>query len=413
MRLTIRTAIILTVVCGASLQAQSGSTDWPQWRGVNRDGGAAGFRAPARWPDALTLKWKRDIGAGYSTPIVIGDVVYTFSRAEKGEEEAVMAFEAGTGKPLWQATYPAPYVVVKAAAGHGLGPKSTPVYADGRLFTFGISGILTALDAKTGKILWQKPAPDVGPMFTTSQSPLIDRGRLIVHLGGNAGGALSALDPATGDVKWEWKGDGPGYGSPIVADLGGTRQVITFTLDNLVGVSADTGELLWQRPFKAPSQVNASTPIVYGDTVIVAGNQSGIAALRVSRRDGKWVAEEAWRNDDVYYHLSNAVIVGDALFGLSPQQSGSLFYVNAKSGATLWRGGPRTAANAAIARAGTILFILKADGELVVADGAQTGALTPIKTYKVAETPTWGQPAIAGQRIFVKDQNSVALWTIE
>ena len=176
-----------------------------------------------------------------------------------------------------------------------MGPKATPAYADGRLFTFGISGILTALDAKSGKILWQKPAPAEGPTFTTSQSPMVDRGLLIVHVGGAKGGALTAFDPASGNPKWQWTGDGPSYGSPIVAELGGVRQIVTFTLDNLVGVSAETGEQLWIRPFKAPSQVNAGTPIVFRDMVIVSGQDAGITAFRVARQGGKWVTETPGR----------------------------------------------------------------------------------------------------------------------
>jgi outer membrane protein assembly factor BamB len=380
---------------------------------VNRDGSVAAFRAPAKWPDALTMKWRQEIGEGYSTPIVVGDTVYTFARQARSENEAMTAFDAASGKQLWQTAYPAPYTLVKAAAAHGLGPKATPAYAEGRLFTFGISGILTAFDARSGKILWQKPAPEVGPTFSTSQSPLIDRGRLIVHVGGAKSGALTAFDPATGAVQWQWTGDGPSYGSPIAADVGGTRQVITFTLDNLVGVSADTGELLWLRPFKAPSQVNAGTPIVYRDLVIVSGQDAGVSAFKVVRQGGKWTTEDAWKNDAVFYRLSNSVIVGDALFGLSPQNRGQFFFVDAATGKTLWTGEPRTADNAAISKSGNLLFVLKSDGELIVADGSKTGALTPSKTYKVAEPPTWAQPSISGNRIVVKDLQSVALWTIE
>ncbi len=406
-------AAAVLILCNASLWAQNKPTDWPQWRGTNRDGGAAGFRAPAKWPESLTMKWRHEVGEGYATPIVVGDTVYAFARPAGGDNEVVTAFEANSGKQIWQVRYPAPYSVVKAAAGHGPGPKAVPVYADGRVFTFGISGILTAIDAKAGKILWQKPAPEVGPTFTTSQSPLIDRGRLIVHVGGAKGGALTSFDPASGDAKWQWTGDGPSYGSPIVADIGGTRQIITFTLDNLVGVSAETGELLWLRPFKAPSQVNAGTPVIYRDLVIVSGQDAGITAFRVSRQGGKWTTEDAWENDELFYRLSNSVIVGNALFGLSPQNRGQFFFVDAATGKTLSIGEPRIADNAAIATAGNLLFILKTSGELVVADGSTTSALTPIRTYKVAEPPTWGAPSISGNRIFVKDQNSVALWTIE
>ena len=401
------------ILCSAGLGAQTPSTDWPQWRGVNRDGEASGFRAPAKWPEALTMKWRYEVGEGYATPIVVGPAVYTFGRPAGGDNEVVTALDANTGKQLWQVRYPAPYTVVKAAMGHGMGPKAAPVYGDGRIFTFGISGILTAIDAKSGKILWQKPAPEVGPTFTTSQSPLYDRGRLIVHVGGAKGGALTAFEPSTGDVKWQWTGDGPSYGSPIVAELGGTRQIITFTLDNLVGVSADTGELLWLRSFKAPSQVNAGTPVLYRDMILVSGQDAGITAIRVSREGGKWTTQDVWKNDQVFYRLSNSVIVGNALFGLSPQNRGQFFFIDAATGKTLWVGEPRTADNAAISKAGNLLFIQTTNGELIVADGSVTTGLTPIRTYKVAEPPTWGAPSISGNRIFIKDMNSVALWAIE
>jgi outer membrane protein assembly factor BamB len=396
----------------ATAGAQTGTADWPQWRGVNRDGATTTFRPPAKWPEALTMKWRQDVGEGYTTPVVVGDAVYAFGR-QAGDNEVVTAFDAATGKQLWQTRYPAPYTLVKAAAGHGMGPKATPAYADGRLFTFGISGILTALDAKSGKILWQKPAPAEGPTFTTSQSPLVDRGRLIVHVGGAKGGALTAFDPATGDPKWQWTGDSPSYGSPIVAELGGVRQIVTFTLDNLVGVSADSGELLWLRPFKAPSQVNAGTPIVYRDMIIVSGQDLGITAFRVSRQGGKWVTENVWENGDLFYRLSNSVIVGNALFGLSPQNRGQFFFIDAATGKTLWTGEPRTADNAAIAKAGNLLLILKTSGELIVADGSNTSGLTPIRTYKVAEPPTWGAPSFSGNRMFVRDATGVSMWLVE
>jgi outer membrane protein assembly factor BamB len=406
----------IALICACAISAvhvlaQERPTDWTQWRGPNRDGSIGGFRAPARWPDALAMKWRQDIGIGYATPVVVGDVVYAFARQD--DNEVVMAFDATTGKQIWRASYAAPYTLVKAAAAHGMGPKATPAYASGRLFTFGISGILTAFDAKTGKVVWQKPAPDVGPTFTTSQSPLIERGLVIVHVGGNNGGALTAFDQATGKPLWQWDGDKPGYGAPIIATIGGTRQVITFTLDNLVGVSAETGQLLWMRPAKAPSQVNAQTPIVYRDTVITSGNGAGVTAFKVVQQQGKWTTEDVWHNDEVFTHLTNAVIVGDVLFSLSPQNSGHFFFVDARSGKTLWRGEPRTAANAGIAKAGNLLFVLKADGELVIADGSNTAAFTPIKTYKVASGDTWAQPVVSGNRIFIKDLNSLAMWAIE
>jgi outer membrane protein assembly factor BamB len=336
--------------------------------------------------------------------------VYTFSRRD--DNEVVAALDAATGKQIWQAQYAAPYTVVKAAASHGLGPKATPAFADGRLFTHGISGILSAFDAATGKLLWQKPAPAAGPTFTSSQSPIVDRGLLIVHVGGNKEGGLTAFDPATGNQRWVWSGDGPGYGSPVVAEIAGTRQVITPTYQNLVGVSAETGELLWRRPHRARSDVNAITPLVVGDTVISSGAEVGIVAVKVSRQGNQWSAQDAWLNSDSYFQLSNGAIVRDALFGLSSVGSGTYVIVDVKTGKPLWTGEPRAAANAAIQKAGDLLLILENDGELIVADATKTAALTPLRRYKVADTPTWAAPSISGNRIFVKDESSVALWTV-
>jgi outer membrane protein assembly factor BamB len=404
--------IIAVVVSGLSavVGAQRPTTDWPQWRGPNRDGALQSFTAPATWPEGLTMKWKAEVGLGYSTPIVIGNRVFMFSRRD--QDEVLAAFDAMTGKELWHTNYAAPYDLVKAAAPHGMGPKATPVYADGKLFTFGISGILSAFDASNGKLLWQKAAPAVGPTFSTSQSPIVDRGLVIAHVGGNNKGALTAFDVNTGAIKWQWTGDGPGYGSPIITEFGGVRQVVTFTQQNLVGVSAETGELLWQRPFKTPNEINALTPLVYGGTLIVSGQDQGVQALRIVRKGEQWTVEDVWRNDEMWFRLSNGIVVRDAVFGLATQNSGHYFFVDAKTGKTLWKGEPRAAANAAIMKSGDLLFVLEDDGELVVGSGANPTSFSPTRRYKVAEQATWAQPAISGNRVFVKDLTTLALWRL-
>jgi outer membrane protein assembly factor BamB len=244
-------------------------------------------------------------------------------------------------------------------------------------------------------------------------SPLIDRGLLIVHVGGNNQGALTAFDPGTGNVRWHWDGDGPGYGAPIVAEFSGTRQVVTYTQQNIVGVSAETGELLWKRPLKTPPIVNALTPIVYGQTVIASGTENGVLALRISKQGNQWAAEEAWHNEDTFVQLSNMVIVGDTLFGLSPLARGKYFFLDAGTGKLLWTGTGGAANNAAIEKAGNWLLVLQDNGELLVADGSISTGFTPLHRYKLADTATWAAPAISGNRVFVKDVSSLALWTLD
>jgi outer membrane protein assembly factor BamB len=407
--MTLRVTALILLLSAGTISAQQ-SADWTQWRGPNRDGSIPSFKAPATWPAQLTSRWTVEIGTGYSTPLIVGERVFTFSR--QGDDEVVMALEAGTGRIIWSTRYPAPYTLVAAAKAHGMGPKATPVFADGRLFTFGISGILSAFDAATGKQLWQKPAPAVGPTFTTSQSPIYERGVLIAHVGGNDKGALTAFEPATGKVLWEWTGDGPAYGSPVIADIGGVRQVITFTFRNLVGVSAETGQLLWQRPFRSRSDVNSMTPIVNGSTIIVSGGDAGVLAVNVSRKGTQWVAEDAWHNTDTFFQYSNLALIDGALFGLSATGRGTYVIIDAASGKMLWTGEPRAADNAAFQKAGSLLLVLEADGELLVVDGRNKAGFSPMQRYKVAEAATWPAPAISGNRIFVKDLTTLTLWTI-
>jgi outer membrane protein assembly factor BamB len=390
------------------VSAQSGIDGWPQWRGPNRDGGIASFSPPSAWPDQLTRKWKVDVGLGYSTPILTGDRVYMFSR--KDDNEVLAALDAGSGKAIWQRSYPAPFIINPAAARHEKGPKSTPTFAGGKLFTLGMSGIVTAFDAADGRQLWQKPAPPASPLYHTAASPLVDRGLVIVHVGGHNKGALTAFDPATGAVKWAWNGDGPSYGSPIAAELGGTRQVIVLTQENVVGVAEESGALLWKRPFSTNFSQNAITPIVYGDTVIVSGLEKGITAFKVFKRGAQWTTENVWDNQDVSLYMTNGVVVRDIVFGMSHRNSGQFFALDAKSGKTLWTSAPRQATNAAISHAGDLLFLLKDDGELIVAR-ASASRFDPIKRYTVADSATWAAPAIAGNRIFVKDTSSLALYT--
>src|SRR5262249_6007941 len=196
--------------------------------------------------------------------------------------------------------------------------------------------------------------------------------------------------------------DGPSYGSPMAADFVGVRQVIVFTQENLVGISAGTGELLWKRPFTTPSTQNTITPILYGRMVIVSGLGKPITAFKVTKHDNGWATDDVWQNPDVSLYMSNAIIVGDALYGMSQRNSGQFFCLDAKTGRTLWTSPPRQATNAAIVRAGETLFLLKDDAELIVAK-AIPSAFEPLKRYTVADSATWAQPAIAGNRLFVKD----------
>jgi outer membrane protein assembly factor BamB len=396
----------MSIACASSVIV--GAADWPQWRGPRRDGTGATFAAPAQWPEKLTTRWKIPVGGGHSSPVLVGNRLYVHSRQQ--ENEVVRAIDAATGKVLWQESYAAPYRVNSAAAGHGPGPKSTPVFADGRLFTLGISGILSAFDANTGKVLWRKPAPSVLPLYGTAMSPLVDSGLLIAHVGGHDNGALTAFDAATGVEKWKWAGDGPGYASPVVGTFGGTRQIVTQSQNRLVSVST-AGQLLWDLPLRTPYDQNSVTPVVHNDLVIYSGLEHPLVAIRPVNKAGRWVVEKVWENTNEGMYMSSPVVVGGAIFGMSNRNRGHYYAVDAATGKTLWATRGREAENAAVVSAGNLLFILQPQAELVIARPSQT-SFEVVRRYTVADSATWAHPVIDGNRIFVKDADHLTLWTV-
>jgi outer membrane protein assembly factor BamB len=386
------------------------AAEWPQWRGPNRDGLAAGVAPPAAWPKELKQGWRVTVGIGHSSPVVAGGVVYQFAR--QGEEEVLLALDAASGKELWRAgAVPAPYTVNPAASGHGKGPKSTPVVAGGRVFTLGIAGLLSAHDAKTGRLLWRKDFskqfPTTSPLYGTSMSPIVVGDLVVAHVGGHDKGALTAFDAATGAVKWTYDADGPAYSSPVLLTAGGERQLVTFTQKELIGVSAATGALLWKLPAKTEYDTNCNTPVVYKDTFVVTLEGQGLVALRPVREGGKWAAKEVWRNAENELYMNTPVVHGSTLYGLSMRKKGQFFAVDAATGKTIWQGPGRMGENASIVNLGGTLVALTNDAVLYVLP-ADAASFAPTAQYTVATSQTWAHPVVLGDRVLIKDETTLA-----
>jgi outer membrane protein assembly factor BamB len=407
--------LLLSAWAAAAFAPAGRAQDWPQWRGPARDGKTAKLALPQSWT-ASTLKpgWKLAVGAGHASPVVVGDRVLVFAR--EADDEVLSSLELATGKRVWRQSYPAPYTINPAATGHGKGPKATPVVKDGRVCTLGISGILSCHDAASGRTLWRHDFKGgfkhTSPEYGTAQSPVIEGGLLIVHVGGDGDGALTAFDVASGSTRWSFKGDGPGYASPLVVDLGGVRQVVNQTQKLIVGVDAASGALLWKLPFITAYEQNAVTLVVDGDVVIYSGLDKGVHAARVSKRGGAFGAEPLWRNDEVSFYMSTPVLARGVLYGLSHKKKGQFCALDAATGRTLWLGEGRQGENAALVDAGTLLFLLTTEGALHLArtDPAKFGPLT---TYTVADTPTWAHPVVTSRGVLVKDLEHLAFWRFE
>ena len=394
------------IACAGAAAAQRSPQDYTQWRGPNRDGAASAFAEPASWPETLTRRWKVDVGVGYATPLVVADTVYVFTR--RNDTEVMTALEAATGKERWHTSYPAPYAPATPAAAHGVGPKATPLFHNGRLYTLGITGIASAFDSSTGKLAWQTPAAREHPSYGMAVSPVGEKNLVIVHPGNH--GPLTAFDANTGAVRWSGIDRGA-YASPIIVELGGIRQVVTMTQESVLSVSLSDGARLWEYPWQSRSTPSAITPIVYGETLIVSSQAMGVTALKPTRRGDRWAVDLVWETKEVSLFLSNPVVVGDTLFGLSEKARGQFFALDAHSGKVLWLGPPRQASNTAIVKAGTLLLLLNDDAELIVARSSRK-EFDPLKRYTVADSATWAQPAVSGNRVFVKDVSSLSLWTL-
>jgi len=403
-RVVMAGCVILVLAGGVLAQ------DWPQWRGPQRDGKATGFIAPAQWPTELTQKWTATVGQGDATPALVGDKLYVFAR--QGGEEVTLCLNAGDGKEVWRDAYTA-QEVTGAAARHP-GPRSSPTVADGKVVTLGVGGVLSCLDAATGKVLWRKdPFPRVVPRFFTSMSPIVVDGMAVAHLGGQGNGALIAFDLASGEEKWRWGGEGPEYASPVLLTVAGTKQIVTLAEKSIVGVDAADGKLLWQLPFAPAGRAyNAATPIVDGQTVVYTGAGRGTRAVKIVRQGDAFVVEEMWSNPDLAPQYNTPVLKNGLLFGLS--NSGNLFCIDARTGRTAWTDATSRDRSGfgAIVDAGSCLMALPSSSEFIVFKPTAE-RFEQIVQIKVAQTPSYAHPVVAGNRIVVKDQDAVTMWTFQ
>jgi outer membrane protein assembly factor BamB len=406
-------AIATLVLFFCTLTPTLCAADWPQWRGPNRDGIVRGVRAPQKWPKALKEEWKVPVGESYSSPVVVGDKVFVFIRQK--DDEAVLCLELATGKEVWKSEpYQAPYRFWPGEGDLSKGPRSTPTVSDGRIYTAGVSGVISCLDTKTGKLIWRKESKNAPP-YGGPASPLLTDGLCIVHLGCDGRGdedGLSAFDAKTGEVKWRVAdGSRPGYGSPVVADLAGERQVVLFTSWNLRGVSLATGQTLWGVKLDGPEK--NSTPVLYQDLIIFTDYKERPRAVRLEKGDKGIAPKEVWKGELAGSYMSTPVLDGDLLFGLSVRGRGCFCCLDAKTGKTLWESDEKEGAGyTSVVNAGGAWLFLTARGRLVVAKPSGK-EFEPIAEYKVSDRATWAHPIFLGERILIKDDQNLRSFRIE
>jgi FOG: WD40-like repeat len=383
------------------------SQDWPQWRGMNRDSKVTGFKAPATWPAELKQVWKVSVGFGDATPVLAGNKIYLNTR--QGDQEAILCLDAATGKELWKTTYAAMAVTGPSASQHP-GPRGTPAVSNGKIVTFGASGILSCLDAATGKLLWRKDNPsNAFPAFFTGASPLITDGMCILHIGKMDDGQVVAYDLNSGDEKWKWSGEGPSYSSPSVMTIEGKRLLVVITEKNIMALGLADGKLLWQ--IATPVQqrfYNCVSPYIDGQTIYFTGQGTGMKAIKVEKSGNEYVTKELWSNPAVGAKWNTPILKDGFLYGFTDQKR--IYCLNASTGQTAWIDNAVSSDFSTMVDCGSVIIGLTSTNNLMVLkpDGKE---YSEVAKYKVADTPIYAFPVISGNSIYVKDAETLMMYS--
>jgi outer membrane protein assembly factor BamB len=376
--------------------------DWPQFLGPGRNGVYPDNDLAPKWSAAgPAVVWEKDVGQGFSAPVVSQGRLILFHRV--GDKEAVEALDAATGRPVWKFDYPTGY---RDDFGFDEGPRAAPAIAGGRVYTFGAEGALHCLDFQTGKKIWSVDTHAKFQVrkgyFGAACSPLVDEGRVLMNIGGSGGAGLVAFDAATGAVLWKATDQEASYSSPVAATIQGVRHVFFFTRAGFVDVDPASGKVRSQLPWRARMQasVNAAAPIVVDDMVFLSASYgTGAILLQI----GPGGAKKVWSSDDALTnHYATAVYKDGFLYGYHGRQEEgpSLRCIEFKTGKVRWSVDGFRAGS--ITLAGGRLLIQKEGGELVLAE-ASPAAYKPVSTTKALPPVVRSYPAIAKGRYYVRN----------
>jgi outer membrane protein assembly factor BamB len=366
------------------------------------------YHGPAiadRWPaGGPRVVWRRDVGEGFSGPVVSDGRVILFHRL--GGREVIESLDALTGTGEWQFDYPTTY---RDDFGFDEGPRAVPVIAGGIVYTFGAEGQLHAIDVATGRRLWSEDTMrrfgvEKG-FFGAAGSPLVEDGRVIANIG-SANAGIVAFDATTGKVMWTAGTDEASYSSPVGATISGRRSVIFLTRDRLVGLDPATGRVQFERPWRARqnASVNAATPLVIGDRIFVSaeyGPGAGVLRLANAQLYNLWTSDEALSN-----HYATSVYREGVLYGFHGRQEfGQSFRaVEFGTGRVLWSQDRFLAGSVLLA--GDRLLIMREGGELVTAD-ASPSRFTPIVRAQILPGVVRAFPALANGLFYVRNEKTL------
>lgn len=401
----------VTILCLLAAVSCLPANDWPQWRGPQRDGHVTG----SAWPGQLDTNhvqqlWRVELGPSYSGPVVVGDRVFTTETKDK-KFEVVTAFDRKSGKQLWQAKWEGALSVPFFAKSNGDWIRATPACDGERLYVAGMRDVLVCLDAKTGTELWRvdfvkkldAPVPDFGFVC----SPLVDGDAVYAQ----AGASVVKLNKRTGEILWRALQDKGGmwgsvFSSPVIATLGGQRQLVVQTREKLAGLTLDKGEVLWVQPVEAFRGMNILTPVVHEDILFTSTYGGKTIGFKITQADGKFTAKESWTHKSQGYMSTPVVVDGVAYEHLKSQR---VMAIEIATGRELWTSVESFGKYWSLVANGDRILALDQRGFLYLFR-ANREKFELLDQRKLTKEETWAHLAVAGDELFVRELNALTAY---
>jgi len=419
--------LLLAVIVVSLLGIEARATDWPQWRGPNRDGVWREKGIVQKFGEGpLQVRWRAKIANGYSGPTVADGRVYVTDRlASPAQVERVHCFDAMTGDGLWSHTYGCKYERIEQRNG----PRASVTVNDGRAYSLGAMGHLFCLDAAKGTVIWSKDLNSAYqikmPMWGIAASPLVESGLVTVQIGGRDGACLVAFDKVGGKEKWRALNDAASYSAPIVIEQAGKRVLVCWTGERVVGLDALTGKLYWQYAF-APARIgqNIATPVFHNNYLFVSSFFDGSLLLKVD--PDRLAVEKVWRRkgpnerktDALHCCISTPILEGDYIYGVDSY--GELRCLDLHTGDRVWENldaVPKARwANIHMVRNQDKIWMFNERGELIISK------LSPKGFHEISRTklinPTrgqlgqrggvcWSHPAFADKHVYIRNDEEL------
>jgi outer membrane protein assembly factor BamB len=393
--------------------------DWAQFEGPNRDGIAHGVRVRTDWNQQPPREvWRHPVGAAWSSFAVVGN--YAFTQEQRGDDEAVVCYDADTGKQIW-AHVDAGQRYSNAMA--GVGPRATPTVSGSRIYTFGSSGILNCLDPRSGAVLWSHDTVNEAGVkalqFGMSGSPLVYDNVVVVNPGGprnkvdgtqTSGHALVAYDRVTGKQVWASGDYQAAYASPILTTIGGVRQIVIYDAVGAGGYDAKTGKELWRSPeWTNQFDNNIAQPIILADgsVFLSSGYGTGSMLLDVKQSGSNWTVSTRWTAPNKFKLKFNTGVLRDGcVYGLD---EGILACLDLSTGKQRWKKGHYKYGQVLLLD--NTLVVLSEDGDLALVE-ISPGGSREVARFHAIEGKTWNHPALSGSRLFVRNGEEAACYDL-